>query len=100
MQISHLSIERVRNLSTVVISDLQPFNVFYGENGSGKTSILESLHILATGRSFRTHLPKVYIQHQAKDAVIFAQSTQDKMGVQKYATGEQLIRVNGDNVAT
>ncbi|WP_206616105.1 AAA family ATPase, partial [Escherichia coli] len=33
------------------------FNVFYGANGSGKTSILEAIHLLATGRSFRTHIP-------------------------------------------
>lgn len=100
MQLLRLSIERVRNLSTVVISDLQPFNIFYGENGSGKTSILEAIHVLATGRSFRTHLPKIYIQHQTKDAVIFAQSENDKLGIQKYSSGEQHIRINGDRIAT
>lgn len=101
MQILRLKIERVRNLQTVVIDKLQPFNIFYGENGSGKTSLLESIHILATGRSFRTHLPKLYIQNQCQDAMIFAQSTDgDRIGVQKMQTGEQLIRVNGDNIAT
>lgn len=100
MQINKLNIERVRNLSAVVISDLQPFNVFYGQNGSGKTSILEAIHLLATGRSFRTHLPKLYIQHQQQDMLIFAQSHQDKMGMQKFVSGEQVIRINGDNIAT
>lgn len=100
MYLLQLHIERIRNLTTVVMSELQPLNVFYGQNGSGKTSILEAIHILATGRSFRTHLPKLYIQHQQKDAVIFAQSHQDKMGMQKYLSGEQVIRVNGDNIAT
>ncbi|MDO4223059.1 MAG: DNA replication/repair protein RecF [Acinetobacter sp.] len=101
MQLTRLSIERVRNLKTVVIQDLQPFNVFYGENGSGKTSLLEAIHLLATGRSFRTHLPKLYIQNQASNALVFAQTAQqDKIGIQKQQTGEQLIRVNGDSVAT
>ncbi len=58
MQITRLNIERVRNLRTVALHGLQPFNVFYGQNGSGKTSILEAIHLLATGRSFRTHIPK------------------------------------------
>jgi DNA replication and repair protein RecF len=100
MHITRLNIERVRNLKTVALSGLQPFNVFYGDNGSGKTSILEAVHLLATGRSFRTHIPKNYIQYQATDAIVFAQSLTDKIGMQKLQTGEQVIKVNGDNIAT
>ena len=29
-------------------------NVLVGKNGQGKTSLLEALHVLLTGRSFRT----------------------------------------------
>lgn len=100
MSIHRLNIKHLRNLSTVVIHELQPFNVFYGENGSGKTSLLEAIHLLATGRSFRTHLPKLYIQHQQQGMVIFAQTDQDKIGMQKFISGEQVIRINGDNIAT
>ena len=57
MQLTRLNIERVRNLQAVALQELQPFNIFYGQNGSGKTSILEAIHLLATGRSFRTHIP-------------------------------------------
>lgn len=100
MQITRLNIERVRNLKTVALCGLQPFNIFYGANGSGKTSILEAIHLLATGRSFRTHMPKHYIQHDTQDAIVFAQSISEKIGMQKLASGEQLIKVNGDTVAT
>ncbi|MFT4020906.1 MAG: DNA replication/repair protein RecF [Acinetobacter sp.] len=100
MPITRLNVERVRNIETAALPRLQPFNVFYGQNGSGKTSILEAIHILATGRSFRTHIPKNYIQHQCADAVIFAQVDQEKMGVQKFSSGEHIIKVNGDSIAT
>lgn len=100
MHIQRLTIQRIRNLKAVALFELQPFNVFYGLNGSGKTSILEAIHLLASGRSFRTHMPKHYIQHDAADAIVFAQSAQDKIGMQKLMTGEQLIKVNGDSVAT
>ena len=30
-------------------------NVIWGENGSGKTSVLEAIYILSTGRSFKTN---------------------------------------------
>lgn len=100
MHITRLNIERVRNLQTVALNRLQPFNVFYGANASGKTSILEAIHLLATGRSFRTHIPKNYIQNNTQDAIVFAQSETEKIGMQKLLSGEQLIKVNGDNVAT
>ena len=100
MHIQRLNIQRVRNLKTVALHELQPFNVFYGQNGSGKTSILEAIHLLATGRSFRTHMPKHYIQNECQDAVVFAQSSTEKIGMQKMLSGEQMIKVNGDSVAT
>lgn len=100
MHITRLKIQRVRNLKAVALQELQPFNVFYGENGSGKTSVLEAIHLLATGRSFRTHIPKHYIQNNTEDAVVFAQSTTEKIGIQKLISGEQLIKVNGDSIAT
>ncbi|MBF7689100.1 DNA replication/repair protein RecF [Acinetobacter rathckeae] len=100
MYLERLHIEKIRNLETVVMKNLQPFTVLYGVNGSGKTSVLEAIHILATGRSFRTHMPKHYIQHHAPHAIIFAQTHADKVGVQKFSSGEQLIKINGDRVAT
>ena len=87
MRLQKLRIERLRNLQTVALNELQPFNVFYGKNGSGKTSVLEAIHLLATGRSFRTHMPKNYIQNQCQDAVVFAQSATEKIG----ASGSLLI---------
>ena len=100
MQITRLNIERVRNLKAVALGELQPFNIFYGANGSGKTSVLEAIHLLATGRSFRTHIPKHYIQYEAGDAIVFAQSATERIGMQKLASGEQVIKVNGDTIAT
>ena len=100
MHITRLNIERVRNLKAVALQELQPFNVFYGPNGSGQTSILEAIHLLATGRSFRTHIPKNYIQNETANAIVFAQSATEKIGMQKLLSGEQLIKVNGDHIAT
>ena len=88
MHITRLNIQRVRNLEAVALQELQPFNVFYGANGSGKTSVLEAIHVLATGRSFRTHMPKHYIQQHSPDAIVFAQSPSDKIGMQKLISGE------------
>ncbi len=44
----------LRNLEDEAISLGPGFNVFFGDNGQGKTSILEAVYLLATARSFRT----------------------------------------------
>ena len=37
--------------------------MIWGENGSGKTSILEAIHTLSMGKSFRTHMQKNLIKN-------------------------------------
>ncbi|KAF1712329.1 DNA replication/repair protein RecF [Pseudoxanthomonas kalamensis DSM 18571] len=46
----------IRNLRCVTEASLRPvagLNLITGENGAGKTSLLEGLHLMAYGRSFR-----------------------------------------------
>lgn len=100
MSLTRLHVERVRNIDKAVLLNLQSFNVFFGKNASGKTSILEAIHLLSTGRSFRTYIPKNYVQHQQNNAIIFGEFLSDKVGIQKFSSGEQIIKVNGDLVAT
>ncbi len=58
-----LSIRGLRVLSALEL-DLGPgLNVFVGENGVGKTSILEALSLLSRGRSFRGGTADAWIQH-------------------------------------
>lgn len=38
-------------------------NLFFGKNGSGKTSLLEAIYFLSFGRSFRSRLNKHIIHH-------------------------------------
>lgn len=105
MHLQRLRIEHVRNLLTVELNQLQPFNIFYGANASGKSSVLEAIHLLATGKSFRTNLVKQYIQHGRTDAIIYAEigsvdTVQYRLGLQKKTTGEQVIRLDGNSLAT
>jgi DNA replication and repair protein RecF len=45
----------LRNLQEDRFELGEGLNLFVGTNGSGKTSLLEACHVLARGRSFRTH---------------------------------------------
>jgi DNA replication and repair protein RecF len=43
-----------RNISSAVIEPSAALNLIWGDNGQGKTSVLEALYAVATTRSFRT----------------------------------------------
>ncbi len=66
MYITHLRIENFRNLEVVEIQPEQGLNYFYGENGAGKTSLLEALFLLSRGKSFRTTSSEELIRHQTE----------------------------------
>lgn len=53
MRVNSLDINNLRNLATVRIEPNPRLNFFSGDNGAGKTSILEALAVLSKGRSFR-----------------------------------------------
>ncbi len=53
MEIQHLSVREFRNFASGEL-DLGPhFTVLYGENGAGKTNLVEALYLVSTLRSFR-----------------------------------------------
>lgn len=106
MDIERLDITAVRNLSRVRLEALGPINVFYGENGSGKTSLLEAIHLLCLGRSFRSRQFRQVIQHEVDTATVFAAARdQDSgashtMGVSRSRTSAAEIRMNNQPVAS
>lgn len=100
MKILHLHIHQFRNLHNIHI---QPniCNVFLGQNGSGKTSILESIYLLSRGKSFRHHQPKHYIQHGCSQTTVFAKLNDDeKVAIQKQIDASTQLRLNGQNLTT
>ncbi len=53
MQLLRLTCERFRNLDHVALEAHPRFNILEGDNGQGKTNLLEAIYLLATFRSFR-----------------------------------------------
>lgn len=54
MQLKQLILHNFRNYVDQSITFSPGINSIYGKNGAGKTSLLEALYLLSTGRSFRT----------------------------------------------
>ncbi|HHI93074.1 MAG TPA: DNA replication/repair protein RecF [Gammaproteobacteria bacterium] len=55
MAIRSLEVRHFRNLKDIHIKPLPGLNYIIGPNGSGKSSLLEAIHCLGRGKSFRTH---------------------------------------------
>lgn len=55
MHLKRLSLCNFRNYEKADVSFSPGVNWIQGENGHGKTNLLEAIHLLSTGRSFRTH---------------------------------------------
>ena len=60
----------MRNLKPAELSFSPGLNVFLGDNGQGKTSLLESIAVGTTSRSFRTDLSKDVIGYSENDAMV------------------------------
>lgn len=83
MLIKSLKIENLRNLETVDITPHPRFNVLYGGNGAGKTSVLESILVLSRGRSFRTTQASELIGRSGKYFRVFAETINDDRKVSR-----------------
>lgn len=70
MVLSQLVLSEFRNIHSCNISLSDRCNIFYGENGSGKTSLLESVHMFWNSRSFRTSRIGEAVAHQHSNFLI------------------------------
>jgi DNA replication and repair protein RecF len=69
MLLERLEAWQFRNLSGVI--ELQPqLNILVGENGHGKTNLLEAAAVLASGRSFRTPRLQEAIEFGSTEAFV------------------------------
>ena len=105
MFIRRLLIEHVRNLQQVSLNELAQINFFIGENGSGKTSLLESIAIASQGRSFRHHKIQTVIQTEQAALQVFAECEADsgnvhKLGVRRDKHNDYQIRIDGSNASS
>lgn len=104
MTLKRLSIQHLRNLQDVEIKPAEHVNLFYGENGSGKTSVLEAISLLGLGRSFRSHKHKSLINYDQGAFTVFGRVNSDgtdtPLGINRKRNGEVSFKANGATVAS
>ncbi|MBR4694103.1 MAG: DNA replication/repair protein RecF [Bacilli bacterium] len=63
MKIRHLKILNFRNYEKMELDFSPYYNILYGNNGVGKTNLIESIYVLALTKSFRGSVDKVLIMN-------------------------------------
>ena len=73
--------------------------MIWGENGSGKTSLLEAIYILSIGKSFKTHRQSTVIKKGCSDYLIrgdfFSDGLENTVGIQANLKNKKTIKING-----
>ena len=75
--------------------------MIWGENGSGKTSVLEAIHLLTYGKSFKTHKQTQLIKEDKKNALLKAVFLKKKVKniiAARVEKNNSKIKVNGKQV--
>lgn len=77
MSLSELIVDDVRCIERAELRLHAGQNLIWGGNGSGKTSLLESIFLLGRGRSFRTRNSERLIRHGRDRLVVFGRTVAD-----------------------
>ena len=72
-----ISVRAFRNLCQLDFEPAARLNVIVGDNGQGKTSLLEALYLVASSRSFRTDRLAEVVQDSAEQATVRATIAED-----------------------
>ena len=72
LAIASIALRNFRNIASADLTDLVRFTVFSGNNGQGKTSVLEAAYLVCTTRSFRTAKLAEIVRHGEEVASVRA----------------------------
>jgi DNA replication and repair protein RecF len=100
MRLRRLRIERLRCVDAVELEFGPGLHWLVGRNGSGKSSLLEGIALLASGRSFRGGSVDGCVQKGAQALTVFAETCGDgqsghRLGLRRALRGRTEARVDG-----
>ena len=103
MPIQQFTARNFRCLEDIELTLDPQFNLIYGRNASGKTSILEAIAYLGRGKSFRGAATMDLVRHGAQEFVLFGE-VQDgehvaRVGVRNSQEGLEM-RIDGEGAGS
>ena len=104
MILTHVDIRGLRNLREIDFCPAPGFNLIVGSNGAGKSSILEAIHCLSVGHSFRTRKIKELITRGEDEFTLACQmldTTTDqshRSGLRRHRDGTTELRLDYEEI--
>ena len=100
MGLASVHVEQLRCLRDAKLTLAPRLTLIQGPNGSGKTSLLESLFIAGRGRSFRTRLTERLISRDAAYLRVYAETRDPthRIGFEYQREGSYHARLDGRDV--
>lgn len=104
MQVTRLTASGLRRFESVAIEPATGLNLITGDNGAGKTSLLEALHLMAYGRSFRGRVRDGLVRTGSDAVEVFVEWREGPDARHRRAglrhTGQAWVgRLDGESVA-
>jgi len=98
MSVIKLVTKNFRNLNDATIDFHSQLNFFVGDNGSGKSSLLEALFFLGHGKSFRTSKLDALACHETTNFVVSVRDGNNRqLGLSRdINTGSTTIKIDGE----
>ena len=94
--LAYLEVEGVRNLEPAQLELHPELNLICGENASGKTSLLEAIALVSSGRSFRCNQLDHIRSHNKECLLVFGKTLAgDRLGY-RWADKKREIHLNGE----
>jgi len=103
MSLAELRIENLRCIEGAALEFSPELNLIAGENGAGKTTVLEAIFLLGRGRSFRTRSTERLIRHAQPKLTVFGRtddSPPKRAGVEVATDGGTRARIDGENATS
>ena len=103
MRIRSLKIDNLRVIQNIALEPGRGINFIVGENGAGKTSVLEGIYLAGRGRTFRHAEAGPMIRQGSDEVTVFVELEQDRgeersvLGVQRTKKGLR-CRLDGRDV--
>jgi len=98
MSVVKLVTNNFRNINNGTINFHSACNFFIGENGSGKSSLLEALFFIGHGKSFRTNKIDNLVVHDESNFALSIKDIENRLfGISKDLDSAQtVIKINGE----
>lgn len=99
MWINNIKLNNFRNYKNVKIKLSDKINIIYGDNGQGKTNLLESIYVLALTKSHRMYIDNNLIYNNSKQASISGTLLNDEIKTKlsvKLSQNEKILTIDSN----